>query len=41
LEAGFGQIDGINHPTFSKLEKAQDRIGSVALTLAVYGVAVI
>lgn len=26
LEAGFGQIDGINHPTFSNLDIAQDWI---------------
>jgi hypothetical protein len=25
-EAGFGQIDGINHPTFSNLDIDQDRI---------------
>jgi hypothetical protein len=27
VEAGFGQIDGINHPTFSNLDIAQDWIG--------------
>jgi hypothetical protein len=27
LEAGFGQIDGIDHPTFSNLDKVQDWIG--------------
>jgi hypothetical protein len=26
LEAGFGQIDGINHPAFSNLDMAQDWI---------------
>ncbi|MPR12717.1 hypothetical protein [Microvirga tunisiensis] len=26
LEAGFGRIDGINHPTFSNLDRAQDWI---------------
>ncbi len=24
LEAGFGQLDGINHPTFSNLDMAKD-----------------
>ena len=26
LEAGFGQIDGINHPTFADLDAAQEWI---------------
>ena len=26
LEAGFGRIDGTNHPTFSNLDLAQDWI---------------
>jgi len=26
LEAGFGRIDGINHPTFSNLDKVHDWI---------------
>jgi hypothetical protein len=26
LEAGFGRIDGINHPTFSNLDMVQDWI---------------
>jgi hypothetical protein len=26
LEAGFGRIDGTNHPTFSNLDMAQDWI---------------
>jgi hypothetical protein len=27
LEAGFGRIDGINHPAFADLDAAQDWIG--------------
>jgi hypothetical protein len=27
LEAGFGQIDGIDHPAFADLDMAQDWIG--------------
>jgi hypothetical protein len=27
LEAGFGRLDEINHPTFSNLDMAKDRIG--------------
>ena len=27
LEAGFGRIDGTNHPIFSNLDLAQDWIG--------------
>jgi hypothetical protein len=27
LEAGFGRIDGTNHPLFSNLDMAQDWIG--------------
>ncbi len=27
VEAGFGQIDGVNHPAFADLETAQDWIG--------------
>jgi hypothetical protein len=27
LEAGFGRIDGTNHPLFSTLDMAQDWIG--------------
>jgi len=27
LEAGFGRIDGINHPTFSNLDMANEWIG--------------
>jgi hypothetical protein len=27
LEAGFGRIDGTNHPTFPNLDLAQDWIG--------------
>jgi hypothetical protein len=27
LEAGFGRLDGGNHPTFSNLDMAQDWIG--------------
>ena len=27
LEAGFGPIDGVSHPTFSNLDMAQDWIG--------------
>jgi hypothetical protein len=26
LEAGFGQIDGVNHPTFADLEAAEEWI---------------
>ena len=27
LEAGFGRLDGPNHPTFADLDEAQDWIG--------------